>query len=59
MVFAIIFIGVFGLLYVIVVNWRMVILAATHPSMLVQFLAICFIGLSLKGCAELWIWAAA
>ena len=49
---AFIFIGVFIVLYVLSVNWRLLILAFTHPSMLVRFLSILVVLLCMKGCAR-------
>jgi hypothetical protein len=56
---AFILIAVFLVMYVITVNWRMLLLAFTHPSGLVRFLAILVVLFSMRGCAELWVWATA
>jgi len=53
---AFIFIAVFAVLYVISVNWRLLVLAVTHPSMLVRFLSVVTVLLCLKGCANGYTW---
>ncbi|MEP0941989.1 MAG: hypothetical protein ABJH63_15215 [Rhizobiaceae bacterium] len=53
---ALTFIAVFIVMYIVTVNWRLLILALTHPSKLVQFLSIATVLLCMKGCAEAYSW---